>query len=140
MYKNELRKRVEPSRTDINKSITTLFSSQYPNKFTNSSLNYYDNLKRELEARKTRKGKVLFRKQLLENQEKLNYTNELDRIRGYLSTYDSRFPTLTLENLKNKVLKLKELGAKITDKNDFDKDMANIEADIDKRKNKNINF
>ena len=134
MYKNELRKRVEPSRNYINKSITTLFSGSYPNIYTNNSLNYYENLKRELDARKTRKRRVLFRTQLLENQEKLNYTNELDRIRGYLSTYDSKFPTLTLENLKNKVLKLKELGAKITDKNDFDKDMANVQADIDKRK------
>ena len=98
------------------------------------SLDYYENLKKELEARKTKKARVLFRKQLVENQAKVNYTNELNRIRGELSSYDTRFPILTLENLYNRAMKLKELGAKIGDENDkteFNNQMEKIKKDID---------
>ena len=129
MYRNEKRK-----RADLNNNITSLFSGSYPNRYTNNSLKYYENLNRELEARKTKQGRVLFRKQLMENQDKINYTNELNRIRGELSRYDNRFPILTLENLYNRSMKLKELGAKITDQKDFDEEYKKIHDKIDHRK------
>lgn len=128
MYRRELRK-----RADINSSINNLFSGSYPNRYTNNSLNYYDNLKKELEARKTKKGRILFRKNLLESQDKINYTNELDRIRGELSRYDTRFPILTLENLYNRALTLKKLGAKITNEQDFNEEMNRVEKEIHPR-------
>jgi len=53
----------------------------------------------------------------MDHQNKLNYTNELDRIRGYLSQHDSRFPIGTEERLKKREKHLKELGAKIIDIN-----------------------
>ena len=110
MYKNELRK-----RGDINSAITNLFSGRYPNKYTNNSLNYFDNLKKELEARKTKEGKISFRKNLLEHQNKINYTNEIQRIRGILSQNDTRLPAGTIQHLKDRVEKLKKLGGQISD-------------------------
>ncbi len=129
MYRNELRK-----RGDINSAITSVFSGVYPNRYTNNSLNYYENLKKELEARKTKKARLLFRKKLIENQDKINYTNELDRIRGELSRNDTRLPIGTRENLYNRVMKLKELGAKIADDANFNKDMDKVKQEIDKDK------
>ena len=110
MYKKELRK-----RGDINDAITQLFNRKYPNKHINNSLKYYEDLNRELEARKTKSARILYRKQLLENQNKMNYTNEVNRIRGILSQNDTRFPIGTREKLKERIEKLKELGAQISD-------------------------
>jgi len=41
-----------------------------------------------------------------------------------------------LENLRSRALKLKQLGAKITDNNDFDKDMTRVETNINLMKEK----
>lgn len=135
MYQNKMRKRGDINSVDVNKRITNLFSGTYPNRYTNNSLNYYENLKKELEARKTRKGRILFRKQLLEHQDKINYTNELNRVRNELLAYVTRFPILTNENLYNRALKLKELGAKIADEKEFNNDMDYIKKEIEKQKN-----
>ena len=111
MYKNKLNK----NRVDINGAITSLFSGRYPNTYTNNSLNYFENLKKELEAHKTKKANILFRKNLLEHQNKINYTNELNRIRGEISRNDTRLPAGTIKHLKDRVDKLKKLGAQIVD-------------------------
>jgi len=58
---------------------------------------------------------ILFRKNLIENQNKMNYTNELNRIRGILSQNDTRLPIGTVKKLKERVEKLKELGGQISD-------------------------
>ena len=51
---------------------------------------------------------------MLDYKDKVNYQNELDRIRGYLSGNDTRFPIGTIERLKNREEELKKLGAHIT--------------------------
>ena len=116
MYKKHLRKRVPPERTDINKSITTLFSGKYPHTYTNNSLTYYENLQRELEGRKTKSARALFRKELKQNQNKINYTNEIQRLRGEISKNDTRLPIGTRKTLEDRIAKLKELGGQIVDK------------------------
>ena len=54
------------------------------------------------------------RNKMLEYRDKVNYQNELDRIRGYISTRDIRFPIGTIERLKKREEELKKLGAHIT--------------------------
>ena len=51
---------------------------------------------------------------MLDYKDKVSYSNELDRIRGYLSRHDTRFPIGTIERLKNREEELKKLGAHIT--------------------------
>ena len=51
---------------------------------------------------------------MLEYRDKINYQNALDRIRGYISTHDTRFPIGTIETLKKREEELKKLGAHIT--------------------------
>ena len=102
-------------KTDINKKISHLFSGSYPNKYTNNSLNYYENVKKELEAMRTKQAKILFRKKLMEHQDKVNYTNEVNRLRGELSKNDNRFPIGTVEKLKQRIEELKKLGANIAE-------------------------
>ena len=53
----------------------------------------------------------------MEHQNKINYTNELDRIRGELSKSDTRLPSQTRAVLKRREEELKRFGAQIIDKN-----------------------
>jgi len=71
------------------------------------------NLKNILEAHQTRAASILFRKNLLEHQNKINYTNEISRIRGELSR--TNLPYQTRKDLKNRVERLKKLGGEIVD-------------------------
>ena len=89
------------------------------NKYTNNHLKYFENLKKELEARQTRQSMILFRKKLKETEDRVNRTGELNYIRGEVSRYDTKFPILTLENLYNRAKKLKDLGAQIGNKKRF---------------------
>ena len=57
-------------------------------------------------------------------------------MRGELSKYDNRFPILTLENLHNRAKKLKDLGAQIADKKDYENEMKKIEDKIDNLKSR----
>ena len=105
MYKNKLRK-----RGDINSAnITRVFTATNHN----NSLNYFENLKKELETRKARFGRMLFRRKLQEHQDKVNYTNEIQRLRGELSRNDTRLPDGTIDTLKARIAKLKDLGGQI---------------------------
>ena len=80
-----------------------------------SRINYFKNLKDLLEAHRSKQSSTLFRKKLLENQNKQNYANELHRIRGYLSQNDTRFPVGTVERLKEREKHLQKLGGQIAD-------------------------
>jgi hypothetical protein len=80
-----------------------------------SRIAYFKNLKDQLEAHQTKTKSVLFRRKLLENQKKQNYSNELHRIRGYLSQTDTRLPIGTVERLKEREKALKKLGGYIAD-------------------------
>ena len=76
-----------------------------------------EGIKKQIEARNTRANSILVRKQLMAHQNKLNYNSELDRIRGYLSQNDSRFPINNNTRLHLRAAELKRLGAQVIDIN-----------------------
>ena len=80
----------------------------------NRSLHHLKNLKNVLEAHQTKAASLLVRRQLLEHQNKINYTNELDRIRGELSR--TNLPHQTRQELTDRVERLKRLGGEIVDR------------------------
>ena len=82
----------------------------------NYSQRYFKNLKDFLEAQKNKSASVLYRRKLKEHQDKVNYTNEIQRLRGELSKNDTRLPIGTRETLEDRIAKLKELGGQIVDK------------------------
>ena len=51
----------------------------------------------------------------MEHQDKVNYTNAVNRLRGELSKNDNRLPIGTVEKLKQRIEELKKIGAKIAD-------------------------
>ena len=81
----------------------------------NYSQQYFKNLKDFLEAQKTKTAAVLYRRKLKEYQDKVNYTNEIQRLRGELSKNDTRLPIATREKLKDRIEQLKALGGQIVD-------------------------
>ena len=82
----------------------------------NYSQRYFKNLKDFIEGQKNKSASILYRKKLLEHRDKVNYTNEVQRLRGELSRNDTRLPIGTRERLEARVKHLKELGAQELDK------------------------
>ena len=82
------------------------------NKYRDMQLHNLENVKKEIELRNAKGNSILLRKKLVEHQNKLNYTNELDRIRGELSRHENRFPIGTKERLEARAKHLREMGAK----------------------------
>ena len=78
------------------------------------NLHYLKNLKDTLEAHQTKASSILFRKQLLEHQNKINYTTELSRIRGELSK--TNLPYQTRLALLERKKRLEKLGGEIVDR------------------------
>ena len=74
-----------------------------------NQIKYLEQVKKELEARKSKVGNISYRKKLRENQNKENYLTELHRIRGVLTENDHRLPIGTRDRLKNREEKLKKL-------------------------------
>ena len=73
-----------------------------------------ENLKMDLELKKATKAQsIAMRDKTLQYRDKINYQNELDRIRGYLSSYDNHFPIGTVKRLRDREYELKKLGAKM---------------------------
>ena len=71
---------------------------------------YWKLVKDRLEAANTKVSSAEFRKKLLEDQERINYSSEYDRIRGILQ--HSSLPGRTLETLKKRKDELRALGAR----------------------------
>ena len=82
----------------------------------NYSQRYFKNLKDFVEAQKSRSASLLYRRKLKEHQDKVNYTNEIQRLRGEISKNDTRLPIGTRKTLEDRISKLKELGGQIVDK------------------------
>ena len=82
--------------------------------FSKMQTHQLENIKRELELKKAKGQSVVMRNKMLAYKDKINYQNEMDRIRGYLSQNDTRFPIGTVERLKKREEELKKLGAHIT--------------------------
>ena len=72
-------------------------------------LKYFENLKKELEAKKTKVANLNYRIKLKQMQDRENYLTELHRIRGVLSQNDNRLPIGTRERLKSREEELKNL-------------------------------
>ena len=74
-----------------------------------NQLKYLEQVKRELEARKSRVGNLSYRKKLKQMQDKENYLSEIHRIRGVLSQNDNRLPIGTRSRLLNRTEEIKKL-------------------------------
>ena len=74
-----------------------------------NQIKYLEQVKKELEARKSKVGNISYRKKLRENQNKENYLTELHRIRGVLTENDHRLPIGTRDRLKNREEELTNL-------------------------------
>ena len=72
-------------------------------------LKYFENLKKELEAKKTKLANLNYRKKLKQMQERDNYLTEIHRIRGVLSQNDSRLPIGTRERLQSRIKEIQNL-------------------------------
>ena len=78
------------------------------NKYKNMQLHLLENLKKELELKQVKPRSIEMRNKLLQYRDKVNYQNELDRLKGIISSNDTRFPS-TIERLKERRAHLKEL-------------------------------
>ena len=75
-------------------------------------LKYFENLKKELEAKKTKVANLNYRIKLKQMQDRENYLTELHRIRGVLSQNENRLPIGTRERLKSRSEELKQINTK----------------------------
>ena len=78
-------------------------------------LEHYGRMKKLLEAHQTKVALTEFRKKALETQNRLNYQNEYDRIRGLTSRNLTGFEQQTVEGLRHRQNKLEKLGAQVID-------------------------
>ena len=76
-------------------------------------LHYFKTLKDKLDAHATKARSINLRKQWMDSQKKMNYTNEYNRIRSELE--QSKLRGLTTELLQKRKDHLKKLGANIID-------------------------
>jgi hypothetical protein len=106
MYAAQLKRK--PEFKDITRSSDKL------NTFSKMQTHHLENIKKELELKKAKAQSIAMRNKMLDYRDKVNYSNELERIRGYISSRDTRFPIGTVERLKNREDELKKLGAHIT--------------------------
>ena len=56
-------------------------------KHVNHHEGYYENMIKALDKRKREAPLKTYRKRIIDNQNKLNYQNEYDRIRGHLNSH-----------------------------------------------------
>ena len=83
------------------------------NHYSKMQTHQLENLKRDLELKKARQQSTAMRNKLVEHRDKVNYQNELDRIRGELSRTGPRLPASSIARLKQTEEELKKLGAHI---------------------------
>ena len=74
-----------------------------------NQLKYLEQMKRELEARKSKGASISYRKKLRQMQDKENYLTELHRIRGVLSQSDNRLPIGTRDRLNQRIKEIENL-------------------------------
>ena len=71
---------------------------------------YWKRVKDQLEAYNTKVASIAYRKKILDDQKRINYSNEMANIRGVLGS--KRLPFQTVERLKTRHDELKRLGGK----------------------------
>ena len=74
-----------------------------------NQIKYLEQVKKELEAKKTKVANLNYRIKLKQMKDRENYSTELHRIRGVLSQNDNRLPIGTRERLKSREVELKHL-------------------------------
>ena len=74
-----------------------------------NQMKYLEQLKQELEARKSKVANISYRKKLRQMQDKENYLSEIHRIRGVLSQADNRLPIGTRERLNQRIKEIQNL-------------------------------
>ena len=77
---------------------------------SNAGLHQLKHAKEQMEAHTTKQSLISFRKKLLDDQKKNNYSMEYDRVRGFLA-HSSVVPFATQASLMNRRDKLKQMGA-----------------------------
>ena len=77
--------------------------------FYSNQMKYLEQLKKELENRKSKVANISYRKKLRQQQDKENYLTELHRIRGVLSQSENRFPIGTRERLEQRIKEIQNL-------------------------------
>ena len=89
------------------------------NRMYGNQLKYLEQVRKELEAKKSKVASISYRKKLKQQQDRENYLTELHRIRGALSMSDNRFPIATKERLIQRTQELKKLIHNNAFPNDF---------------------
>ena len=77
--------------------------------FYGNQMKYLEQLKQELENRKSKVANISYRKKLRQMQDKENYLSELHRIRGVLSMTDNRLPIGTRDRLEQRIKDIQNL-------------------------------
>ena len=85
-----------------------------PNHYGKMQTHQLENLKRDLELKQAKAQSTAMRNKTVQYRDKINYQNELDRIRGELSRNDTRLPAGTIDRLNRRREELKKLGAGIS--------------------------
>ena len=75
------------------------------------NISYYEKTLKLLAKREKERPLKTFRKAVIDSQNRMNYQNEHDRIKGYLSN-KSILPPSTIESLENRKKFLNTLGFK----------------------------
>ena len=84
-------------------------ANNHYNKYKGMQLNLLENLKKELELKQVKPRSIEMRNKLLQYRDKVNYQNEVDRLKGVISSNDTRFPIGTIERLKKREQHLQKL-------------------------------
>ena len=71
---------------------------------------YWKRVKDQLEAINTKHSSIALRKKMIDDQHRMNYSNEMSNIRGILGS--KRLPFQTVSRLKSRHDELKKLGGK----------------------------
>ena len=82
------------------------------NHYSKIQAHQLENLKNDLEFKKAKAQATSLRNKTVQYRDKINYQNDLDRVRGYLS--NPRLPAGTVERLRHKEEELRRLAGNIT--------------------------
>ena len=74
-----------------------------------NQMKYLEQIKKELENRKSKVANISYRKKLRQMQDKENYISEIHRIRGVLSQNDNRLPIGTRDRLNQRIKEIQNL-------------------------------
>ena len=79
--------------------------------FHKPNIDYFLNLKKEMDAREARVANLAMKRRLLEGQMKDNYTMEIDRLKSEM--HNPRIPETSVEHLRNRIQTLETLSERI---------------------------